>query len=197
MTDEFFALKYTAGNPEGYCTVDQLEGFEDAWAVGQGVSLAATPPGKLTMSMYADEPRNTVLADNVQNMDCLLIVSPRLRAFLEEQQLNNVEYYPLEIKDHKGKVASNEYFIAHLTNPVDCIDPEASGAKWIGEGLATKRIMSLKKLVLDPTRVPNDRKLFFAKYYNEVPLLRRELAEAMTLEKFTNVRTVPLSKGVR
>ena len=42
------------------------------------------------MSMYTNEPRNTVLPDYVQNMDCLLIVSPRLRAFFEAQQISNV-----------------------------------------------------------------------------------------------------------
>jgi len=197
MTDEFFALKHPADNPEGYATVDQLAGFEDEWAVGQGMSLAATPPDKLTMSMYADEPRNTVLPDYVQNMKSLVIVSPRLRSFLEARQVSNVEYYPLEINDHKGKVASSEYSVAHLINPVDCIDADASGAKWIGEGLATKRIMLLRKLVLDPSRVPEDRQLFFPRYYSEIPLLRRELADAMRQENFSNVKIVPLSKGVR
>jgi hypothetical protein len=193
MTDDFFSLKHPANNPKGYATVDQLQGFEDKWAVSQGVSLAANPPGKLTMSMYADEPRNTVLPDYVQNMDTLLIVSPRLRAFLEAQQVSNVEYYPLEIKDHKGKVASADYVIAHLTNPVDCIDVEASGVTWTGQGLETQRIMFLDRLALDPAKVPQERTLFFARYFNEVPVLRRELAEAMKQENFTNMKIVPIS----
>jgi hypothetical protein len=193
MTDEFFALKHPADNPKGYCTVDQLAGFEDQWAVGQGVSLAANPPDKLTMSMYADEPRNTVLADYVQNMDRLLIVSPRLRSFFEARQVNNVEYYPLEIKDHKGKVASEAYFVAHLINPVDCINVENSGVKWMGEGLATQRIFRMKSLVLDSSRVPEDRTLFFPRYFNRVPILKGELAEAMRREDFSNVEIVPAS----
>jgi len=102
MSDEFFVLEYPADKGEGYCTVDQLVGFKDAAAVSQGVSLAANPPGKLTMSMYADEPGKTALPDYVQNMDRLLIISPRLRAFFEAQQINHVEYYPLEIKNHQG-----------------------------------------------------------------------------------------------
>lgn len=194
MTDEFFALKYPANNPKGYATVDQLEGFEDKWAVGQGVSLAATPPDKLTMSMYADEPRNTVLPDYVQNMDTLLIVSPRLRAFFEAQQISNVEYYPLEIKDHKGKVASANYFVAHLICPVDCIDVDGSGVTWTGVGLETQRIMFLDRLVIGPAEVPQERTLFFARYFNEVPVLRRELAEAMKKENFSNVAIVPISE---
>ncbi len=194
MADEFFILQYPADNPRGYCTVDQLDGFEDEWAVGQGVSLASSPPEKLTMSMYADEPRNTVLGDYVQNMDCLLVVSPRLRSFFQAQQVSDVEYYPVEIKDHKGKVASSEYCIAHLINPVDCIDADASGVKWSNEGLATQRILFARDLVIDPTRVPKEKRLFFPRYHNDSPLLRRELAEAMAGEQFSNVDIVQISE---
>src|SRR4051812_30255448 len=113
MSDEFFVLEHPGDQGKGYCLVDQLEGFEDDSAVGHGVSLAANPPKKLTMSMSADEPKKKVLPDCVQNMDRLLIVSPRLRSFLEAQKIPNVEYYPLTIKDHKGKVASDKHSIAH------------------------------------------------------------------------------------
>jgi hypothetical protein len=193
MADEFFILKHPADNPHGYATVDQLQGFEDDWAVGQGVSLAANPPANLTMSMYADEPNNTVLPDYVQNMDRLLIASRRLRTFLEGQHISDVEYYPLEIKDHKGKVASTEHFVVHLINPVDCIDVEKSGVRWMGEGLATQRIFRMRSLVLDPMRVPEDRMLFFPRYYNKSPVVRAELAEAMRKENFSNVEIVPIT----
>jgi hypothetical protein len=123
-----------------------------------------------------------------------MIVSPRLRAFFEAQQVSHVEYYPLVIKDHKGKVASDEYFIAHLTNPVDCIDVGASGVTWTGKGLATQRILVMKTLVLDPIKVPAERKLFYPLYYNKNPVLRRELAEAIDGGGFTNVKSAPVSK---
>jgi hypothetical protein len=194
MTDEFFVLKYPADNPKGYATVDQLAGFDDQWAVGQGLSLAANPPEALTMSMYADEPHNTVLPDYVQNMDRLLIVSPRLREFLEAQQVSHVEYYPLEIKDHKGKVASKEHVVAHLIDPVECIDVDASGVKWLGEGLDTQRIFRMRTMVIDPAKVPAERRLFFPRYYDKHPIVRAALAEALDKEAFSNLETVPLSK---
>ena len=193
MTEEFFVLEYPADNSMGYCTVDQLEGLEDKRAARQGRSLAANPPQKLTMSMYADEPRNTLLPDYVQNLDRLLIISPRLKSFLEAQQVSDVEYYSLAIKDHKGKVATDEYFVAHLINPVDCIDAGASGVTWTGQGLATQRVLFMRSLVIDPTSVPKERTLFFPRYYNKVPVLRWELAEAMKRENFSNVDIIPIS----
>jgi hypothetical protein len=194
MSNDYFVLEYPASNPMGYCKLDDLEGFEDEWAVGQGVSLADNPPEHLSMSMYAEEPRNSVLPDYVDNMDSLVVVSPRLKAFLESQQVSHVEYYPLEIIDHKGKVASDEYFVAHLVDPVDCIDTDASGAVWVNEGLATLRILGLDRLVLDPARIPDSRRLYFPKFYNKYPIVHRDLAEAMEKEGFTNVEIVPLDQ---
>jgi hypothetical protein len=194
MSNEYFALEYPADNPKGYCTLDDLEGFEDFEAVRQGASLASNPPDQLSMSMYAEEPRNTVLPDYVQNMKRLVIVSPRLRAFLEAQEVSHVEYYPIQIIDHKGKVASDKYCVAHLVDPVDCIDADASEAKWSNVGFATQRIRRLKKLVLDPVRIPGGRKLFFPRFYRKYPILHHDLAEAMKKEDFTNVDIVPVDE---
>ncbi|HEY1956114.1 MAG TPA: DUF1629 domain-containing protein [Polyangiaceae bacterium] len=194
MSEEFFVLEYAADKGDGYCTVDDLVGFEDMWVVAQGVSLAANPPKHLAMSMSADRPRHSVLADYVKNTDSLMIVSPRLRSFLEAQKVDDVEYYGLEIKDQKGKLASDRYFVAHLVNPVDCIDVEQSGVTWTGEGSSTQRILFLDRLALDSARVPKGRKLFFPRYYSEIPVVRRELAEAMKREGFTNVDIVPISE---
>ena len=194
MSDDYFALKYPASNPKGYCTLDDLEGFENFEAVRQGLSLVNTSPEHLSMSMYAEEPRNTALPDYVQNMERLMIVSPRLKAFLEVQEVSHVEYYPLEIIDHKGKVASDEYFVAHLVDPVDCIDADASGAVWVNEGLVTQRIMGLESLVLDPARIPSGQTLFIPKFYRKYPILHRSLAKAMEKEGFTNVKIVPLDQ---
>jgi hypothetical protein len=121
-------------------------------------------------------------------------VSPQLKEFLEVQELSHVEYYPLEIIDHKGKVASNEYFVVHLIDHADCIDADASEADWINEGLPTLRILSLESLVLDPARIPEGRKLFFPKFYSRYPIVRRDLAEAVEKEGFTNIDIVSLDE---
>ncbi len=194
MNDDYFVLEYPADNPKGYCTLEDLEGFEDFHAVRQGFSLANSPPGQLTMSMYSEEPRNAVLPDYVENMKQLVIVSPRLKEFLEAQKVSHIEYYPLEIIDHKGKVASDEYFVAHLIDSVECIDTDASGAVWVNEGLATQRVDNLESLEVDSSRIPAQRKLFFPKYYSAYPIVRRDLVEAMEGEGFTNIDIVPLDE---
>lgn len=194
MSDEYFILKYPADNPRGYCTLDELEGIDNFDVMRQGASLTSKVPDQLSMSMYVEEPRNTVLPDYVQNMQRLVIVSPRLRAFLEAQEISHVEHYPLEIIDHKGKVASDEYSVIHLIGPVDCIDGDASQAKWNNVGLATQRIRRLKKLVIDPINVPDGRKLFFPKFFRKYPIIHRDLAETMGKEGFTNIKIVPLGE---
>lgn len=194
MSNNYFVLKYPANNPKGYCTLDGLKGFDDEWAVSQGVSLADNPPDQLSMSMYVEQPRDTVLPDYVENMDRLMIISPRLKTFFEVQEVSFIEYYPLEIIDHKGKMTSDEYFVAHIIDPVDCINADASKAKWSSLGLSTQRIRRVRKLVLDPMKIPAGRKVFFPKFYNNYPIICQDLAEAMEKEGFTNVKTVLLDE---
>ncbi|MBS1816325.1 MAG: hypothetical protein JSU08_00190 [Acidobacteria bacterium] len=188
MSSQFFKLSYPPSNPHGYCKVDHLQGIDDLWAVGQGASLRENPPGRITMAMHEDEPTNTVLPDNVRNTDSLLIVSPRVRAFLQQRAVGHIEFLPLDILDHKGNVASGEYSIAHLTDHVDCIDVAASGVTWANQGLATQRILDLNELTIDSSRVPQDRELFFPRYFAETPIVRAELAEALKAAGFTNMK---------
>ena len=194
MSDEYLVLEYPADNKKGYCTLTELKGFENNWAVGAGISQVDTPPGQITMSMHAERPRNTALPDYVNNLHSLMIISPRLKKFLQEQNVTHVEYFPLDIIDHKGKIASNEYVIAHLIDHIECIDADASEAKWTNEGLPTLRIRSLESMELETSKIPEGRNLFFPKYYSVYPILHKDLAEAMEKEGFTNIDIVPLDE---
>ena len=99
----------------------------------------------------------------------------------------------MEIKDHKGKVASAEYFVAHLINPVDCIDVDASGVTWIGKDSRPSESCFLI-VWCSIGQSAAGAKTLFARYFSEVPVLRRELAEAMKRENFSNVGIVPVSE---
>lgn len=194
MNVEYFVLEIPADNPKGYCTLDELEGFENRGEVRRGISLIDNPPGQLSMCMYVEEPRNTVLPDYVENMDRLMIISLRLKIFFESQDVAFIEYYPLMITDHKGKIVDGEYFIAHLIDPIDCIDVGASGAEWVNQGLATQRLQDIEEFVLDTIRIPVERTVFFPRFYNNYPVICSDMAEAMKKEGFTNVEIVPLDE---
>ena len=60
----------------------------------------------------------------VQNSFYLLVVSPAMKALLEELNTQNIEYLGVTIK---GKtVEISDYFIVNILSKIDCIDDEKS-----------------------------------------------------------------------
>ena len=174
------------------CVVQQLEGVEDDWELAEGVSRTATFPDDATLRMDPDHPHDMMLVDNLVNTEMLIVVSGKLRASLEGRALASVEYLPVSVLDHRGKVASNEYTIVHPIDPVDCLDCEASGVEW--SEMDEDCVDSIESLVLNETAVPNERSLFRVKSLEGVVLVRRELALALEQEGFTGLEWTELDE---
>ena len=100
----------------------------------------------------------------------------------------DVEYLPVSIVDHRGRIASPDYCIVNPINPVDCLDADKSGADWseLNEGT----IDSIAKLVITEEKVPPARQLFRMKYFYDLILIRRELAEAINGSGATGIRWI-------
>src|ERR1039457_2729633 len=105
---------------ENVCQLVDLKGVEREWELDKGIPRMSSFPVNATMRMDDKRPNNTLLADNLFNTCGLIVVSERLKKYLSSQNLVEVEYLSLTIIDHKGRVASTNYFIVHPTNPVNC-----------------------------------------------------------------------------
>jgi hypothetical protein len=129
-----------------------IEGFE----FRQGKSLAARFPAGAEYAMDPDYPDRRTLYDLQPNAMAVLVVSAAFRALLEGDA--QVELLPIRILDHRGKVASADHCIVNPLGFVDCIDTDAT----VGEPdpLQKDQFGSIGKLVLDPARVPEGRRLF-------------------------------------
>jgi len=136
--------------------------------------------------MDLNYPRDTLLVDNLGNIDLLIVVSSKFKAFLESRNLKKVEYLPVTINNHKGRVASKDYYIIHPVEPVDCLDLEGSGAEM--DFIAKSEVSSVERVVLDDTRIDYERELFKPSSFYEVTLVKRELAQAIDKMGFTGVR---------
>ena len=195
MSEEFFVVKHPADSGE-YCILDHMEGFEDAWEVSRGISQAAHPPAKVTMGLYDNNADRTRLPDLVKNIEGVMVVSPKLKAFLEAQKVTHVEYYPVEIHNNQGQVLSRDYFIAHLIDPVDCIDTQATQCVWSNKGLKTERIMCADSLTILPEKIPQDRRMFRLYQLDEVLVVRKDLADALKQGGFTNLKIAKMPESV-
>lgn len=172
--------------------LDELQGVEDEWELNEGVPRANGFPDDARFTADPELPYNTLLVDNLYNIDELIVVSSRLKDFLESRELNRVEYLLVSILNHKGRVAADDYFIVHPIEPVDCIDQALSGAQF--SALDDDTISRVDKLVFDESKVDNRRELFRPKFFPSVTLVRRDLAEALDAAGFTGIRLLEIAQ---
>lgn len=176
-------------------TFESLEGDEeDDWQITKGISRVDDFPEDAVFPMNPDFPHGIALKDSIQNIGSMVVVSPRLKDFLEQRELKAVEYLPVGLLNHKGRpVQGGKYFIVNLLDPVDCLDLDRCDAKY--SNITPEDIMRVKRLVLDEAKVDTERQLFSPKGLF-APLARRDLAEAIDAAGFTGIRWVEL-KDIR
>jgi hypothetical protein len=92
----------------------------------------------------------------------------------------------VQILDHKGRVASADYFLLNPLTTVDCIDTKASGVSW--NDINPVLIESCKKLVIKVRAVPEDRHVFRPTHAPFIVLVRSTLAEALGQAEFVGLR---------
>lgn len=172
------------------CCLDELIGVDDVWELREGVPRAVTFPRNAVYTMDQDFPHDTLLTDNLINTRTLIVASLKLKKFLETRQMQQVEYLPITILDHKGKPASHDYFIIHPINPVDCLDTGQCGAQW--SSIDKETIQWLDRLVIDEGKIDPAREIFRLKFFYDVILVSRALAEAIDAEGFTGIRWIEL-----
>ncbi len=79
-------------------------------------------------------------------------------------------------------------FILHPVGLHDCLDLPKCKPVW--SELATEKADELKKFVLDPSKLPNDRKIYRPRYDLSPVLVQRALARAIDEAGFTGIRWI-------
>jgi hypothetical protein len=173
------------------CVLGDLTGFKDLYAMWEGKTMQGDFPSDVELCMSPDFPDNTVLTDNLKNKHNLIVVSERLKDFIEERGVTKIEYLQVAIRDHKSKVAAH-YNIIHPLNSIDCLDYKASGAL-VSRALAS-HVISVKRLVLRNEMLDPERQLFRISGYPQIRLVWRDLAKAITT-RFHGIEFRELDQG--
>jgi hypothetical protein len=151
----YFVWRATyAGNA---CQLLGIENVRFSNRLMRGYAYMDTFPKDAVMRMSMHFKRDTKLVDDVMNADDLKVCSPRIVKFLKEKNLENIEYHPITILDHKGKVASKDYCIIHQVGLQEAIDMEAS-VPTINPIDGT--VDSVQKLIYDSARINPKIKIF-------------------------------------
>lgn len=168
----------------GGCSATYLSDRTFVWGLATGIPLAGVWPDDMTVSMNPERPKDVALLDSIDNLEGRLLASPRLAGFLKEQALPDVEYLPVAVLDHKGRVASSDFCIVHCCRVVDCVDQQASDFTWDG---LERPSMVVSTMVLDPKALTDDMRLIRPKYVPGKVLFRADLMQALNQQKFTGL----------
>lgn len=167
------------------CDLLEFSGFKRSYRLKRGVSLVDEWPDDVEMDMNEDHPDDLLLVDSLFNIKSLLVVSARIKEFLESQDIADAELLPINIKNHKGRYIEEDYFVLNLATHVDCLDEEASQAE---ASSMTKNIKAVKGLVLKQTELLQNRKLFRLSSYGVPTIVHKDLASEMDAQGFTGIK---------
>lgn len=120
--------------------------------------------------------------DSLSNSSNLYIVSERLREVLEAAS-PSFEFHRVRVRNHKGRLEKSPYYVANLLDLVDCMDRKKS--KFRPSEIDTTQASTIHELVLDLSRIPNEKKIFRLASRRRLFLVRKDLAyDIFRVKKF-------------
>jgi hypothetical protein len=168
------------------------DALPDSYELLQGVSQAAKWPKDLALRFSKDRKEGMNLTDWVENEYEWLIASGRFKKLLEEAGAPDVEYLRVTIKNHKGRIASADYWVVNFLVHHPAVDRDRSVFEV--DAAYPSRIYSFDKLVLT-NKIENEGPIIFR--LAEKPrlvLVRADLAERIEKAKITGLKLKPTDR---
>ena len=169
---------------KGACSVTFISNQKFCWEISIGQSVAADWPADVVFRMNPESPTNVALVDYISNQEGMLLASPRLRDFLRDQALPDLEFLKVAILDHKGRVTADDYSVVNCCRVVDCVDQKSSQFEW--DGLDDPS-MEMERMVINPAALGSDDRMIRPRYVPGLVLYRMDLVNAIRDGKFTGV----------
>jgi len=155
----------------------------------EGKRLAKKFPAKASVRFADSFPKLIKVLDVVTSEFRVPIVSAKVRALLEELSGKDLEFLPVTLLDHKGKVASRDHFFLNPLRIEDVIDMQRS--KFERDRFEPDQISELAELHLKPAAVPADAHLFRAKTKLNQIFIDDAADDAFEKAKVTGLRLFP------
>lgn len=157
----------------------------ELWQLDEGEALAKRF-AKGARLVFDASYKGRKLVDLQTNAWGGFVVSPRLREILAEEP--RIEFLPVAIADHKGKVVTTDYCLANFLSPVDCVD--RSKSKCHENPLDRSLVVRIEKLVIDRKKVPAGRRAFRLSIRPQTVVLDDKMAAAIRSTKLTGIACI-------
>ncbi|WP_164001872.1 imm11 family protein [Pyxidicoccus caerfyrddinensis] len=191
-TSEYFILEWTV--LDGYCAVFNLpEGMPKIHKPARGIRMGSEFPEGLRFSMAKQEP-GLKIADVIPNAVNYFMVSKRMKEFLEQHSGADIEFLRFVLLNHRGRVASEDCYIANVIGMQDCVDMDRSDGD--RDALKPDRFMYLRRLVLKEDKLDPAAKLFRTSAVPRLMIVRKDLKEQVEKEGVTGITWYPVGSEV-
>jgi len=186
-------MKYTVltENPSDtdvYVT-DLPKGVRATYQLVEGVSQVDKWPDDVALHFPDDFPERIGLTDNIANTHWWLIVSSAMRKIIQTHQSNDLEFLPVSIRNHKGRVAADDYSIVNFLRLIEVVDRGAS--EFRVDAAYDDQISKYDKLILRQDIEENGPAILRMKETPMLILAREDLAKAIEMAGMTGVTFVP------
>jgi hypothetical protein len=168
-----------------------LRNYDDDFELHNGISLAKEFPPDAAYRMSDEAPDKTALHDVLDNRDRNFVINEKVKALLEAEGVQHVEYLPVKVLNHKDRAVKERYFVVNMLPLVDCIDMEKT--KYKRNILDPEQLMHISNLTVHEEKIPADFKLLRVQFASAVMLMRRDLAEKL---KAAGVRGLGIAEVV-
>jgi hypothetical protein len=168
--------------PEDY----PIESFE--FLEGEKMIPKMTEP--LVFQFSDDYPEGRKLIDLQHNSDGLHVVSSCFRSLLEGEA--QIEFIPVVLLDHRGRVASEEYTISNFLDALDCLDWDKSDVKM--NAIDPDSIFSISKLVLNEQSISGDVNIFRIKQCMTTVIVKESLKDKIEAAGINGPLFVPIEE---
>jgi hypothetical protein len=170
---------------KGFCVIDNPEGFKDQFLLMKGVQILSQWPENIVCRMSDEYPKDIQLSDNLCGGNYQVISQGLKEKLAAVAGSGHIEFLPVTILNHKGRVASKDYFVLNPVGSVECIDVEKSGVVW--NAIDESDISRMKQLVLRDGAIPAAVSIFRAQHLLSTILIRRALANQLSSDGFTGL----------
>jgi hypothetical protein len=171
---------------DGECVIKYPQGFEEPELLVEGVALSDQWPTNVVCQMNPEYPKDIRLTDSLYGPVNRVISLPLKQRLAELATADAVEFLPVTILNHKGRIASKDYFFVNPVGSVDCIDVDKSGVVW--NAIDKTRISRTTALSLKAGAVPETVGVFRPTHIVNLTLLRRSISERLAADGFTGLK---------
>jgi hypothetical protein len=147
----------------------------DSYLLHEGVAVKSWFPTDTIFQLA--EHHGSKLTDSIPNTLHMLIVSEKMKEALEEKSGAEIEFLPVRIRNQRGRVVQEPYFIANVVGTVECVDRERSKF-WCSE-IRPDQVFHFYRLALDAEKIPPNTRLFRLKEKSNLVIVREDLADAI------------------